>query len=74
MPTPAALLAALEHSLSPETVFLDAAKPLKNFPHTNLKGGGEKERQAGKPAAKADQKLRRKTRPEGAIRRRRAEK
>jgi len=27
------VFAALEHMLSPETVFLDAPKPIKNFPH-----------------------------------------
>ena len=68
------VFAALEHSLSPETVFLDTAKPFDNFPHKNLKCGGGKERKAGKPTAKADRKTRRKARPEGASRRRRAKK
>ena len=27
------VFAALEHAISPETVFLDAQKPIKNFPH-----------------------------------------
>ena len=27
------LFKALEHKLSPETVFLDTPKPIKNFPH-----------------------------------------
>ena len=34
----------LEHLLSPETVFLDAPKPLKNFPLRILKNGGKKNR------------------------------
>jgi len=68
------VFAALEHMLSPETVFLDAAKTFKNFPHGILKDGGRKARDAGKSAARADREPRRKARPEAANRRRRAEK
>ena len=68
------VFSALEHALSPEAVFLDAAKPFENFPHANLKHGGGKERKAGKPAARADSKLRRKARRGDASRRRRPEK
>lgn len=59
------VFAALEHTLSPETVFLDAARPFKNFPHRILKKGSGQARNAGKPAVRSDQKPRRSTSPKG---------
>lgn len=68
------VFAALEHMLSPEAVFLDAAKPLENFPHINLKCSGRKSRKAEKSAERAGQEQRRNTRAESTRRRRRSEK
>jgi len=68
------VFAALEHKLSPEAVFLDAAKPLENFPHINLKCGDRKSRKAEKSAERAGQEQRRNTRAESTRRRRRSEK
>ena len=68
------VFAALEHMLSPDTVFLDAPKAVKNVPQRILKSGGGKERGSKKPPAQADRKSRRKARPEGSSRRRRPKK
>jgi hypothetical protein len=65
------VFAALEHMLSPETVFLDAPKPLKNFPQRILKSGGRKDRDAKKTAAPAEKATRLPTRHNAPIRRRR---
>ena len=61
------VFAALEHTLSPETVFLDAARTFKNIPHVILKNGGER-------VMPADKEPRRNTRPRGASRIQRSEK
>ena len=61
------VFAALEHTLSPETVFLDAARTFKNIPHEILKSGCER-------AMPVDQKPRRNSRPRGASRIQRSEK
>ena len=68
------VFAALEHALSPATVFLDAAKTFKNVPHEILKNGGRKAQNAIKHAARSDRKPRQPARPKGAGRRRRTEK
>jgi len=68
------VFAALEHAISPETVFLDKTKTFKNIPHGILKNGSRKVRSAEKAIARAKLEPRRKTRPEGSSRRRRSKK
>ena len=68
------VFATLEHTLSPETVFLDAARTFKNVPHRILKHGGKKARNARKSAARPGRKPRQPDRPNGAGQRRRSEK
>ena len=68
------VFAALEHALSPETVFLDAARTFKNVPHRILKNVGKKARNARKSAARPGRKPRQPDRPNGAGQRRRSEK
>ena len=68
------VFATLEHTLSPETVFLDEARTFKNVPHRILKQGGKKARNARKSAARPDWKPRQPARPNGAGQRRRSEK
>ena len=65
------VFAALEHMLSPETVFLDAPKPIKKIPQRILKSAGRKDRDAKKTAAPAEKATRLPTRHNAPIRRRR---
>ena len=68
------VFAALERALSPETVFLDPAKPRENFPQRILKDDSRKTRNAGKSGARTD-RMRAGTRSqdeEAACRRRRS--
>lgn len=68
------VFAALEHMLSPETVFLDAAKTIKNLSQRILKHDGRNKRDSKKSAARANQKPQRKARQASSSRRRRPEK
>ena len=65
------VFAALEHMLSPETVFLDAPKPIEKIPQSILKSGGRKDRDAKKTAASAEKATRLPTRHNAPIRRQR---
>ena len=68
------VFAALERALSPETVFLDPAKPRKNFPQRILKDDSRETRNAGRSGARTDQKPRQKSQHDAVSRRRRADK